>query len=297
MLTLVSYSGGACGPEKILRLSRIRTGLDEVFIQVQSGNIRRLQQLFVLGGASPLDASDTGWTLLHYAISAGQHSTVKFLKDAGADVRAESTSRVTPFHVAWNCILSGCLDEKSEQLLRNVFDDDAQLDERQFTTLHKIVLGMIGNDLARELETQPDYDIGGWKEKPDYPRTIEDSVKTALQDLKISTDAADVLKIEAQQFTDFENMDCELIVDVSRHQPSAERIRLLQPNGTASIYSARTSQDYSKTHSLVRRGLVPLGSKGWGQAGDLRYIFKNNVINKNTKAVMDQVLKVPSKHS
>ncbi|KAL8753334.1 MAG: hypothetical protein Q9184_005457 [Pyrenodesmia sp. 2 TL-2023] len=152
MLTLVSYSGGACGPEKILRLSRIRPGLDEVFIQVQSGNIRRLQQLFVLGGASPLDASDTGWTLLHYALSAGQHSTAKFLKDAGADVRAESASRVTPVDVAWNCILSGCLDEKSEHLLRNVFDNDAQLDERQFTTLHKIVLGMIGNDLACELE-------------------------------------------------------------------------------------------------------------------------------------------------
>ncbi|KAL8931144.1 MAG: hypothetical protein Q9208_000248 [Pyrenodesmia sp. 3 TL-2023] len=119
MLTLIFYSGGACGPEKILRLSRIRPGLDEVFIQVQSGNIRRLQGLFILGGASPLDASDTGWTLLHYALSAGQHSTAKFLKDAGAD---------------------------------NVFDDDGQLDERQFTTLHKIVLGMIGNDLVDELE-------------------------------------------------------------------------------------------------------------------------------------------------
>ena len=63
--------------------------------------------------------------------------------------------------------------------------------------------------------TQADYDIGEWKEKTDYPRTIDDSVKTALQDLKISTDAADVLKTEAQQFTDFDNMDCELIVDVS----------------------------------------------------------------------------------
>ncbi|KAL8996789.1 MAG: hypothetical protein Q9188_006482 [Gyalolechia gomerana] len=151
-LTLVSYAGGACGPEKILRLSRVRPGLDEVFIQVQSGNVRRLQQLFLQGGASPLDASDTGWSLLHYALCAGQLATAKFLKDAGADIRAESTSRETPVDVAWNRILSGCLDEKSEHLLRNVFDDDAQLDERQFTTLHKIVLGMIGNDLASELE-------------------------------------------------------------------------------------------------------------------------------------------------
>lgn len=152
VLTLVSYSGGLCGPEKILRMSRIRPGLDEVFIQVQSGNVRRLQRLFIQGSASPLDASDTGWTLLHYALSAGQLPTVKFLKDAGADVRAESTSRETPIDVAWNRILSGCLDAKSEDLLRTIFDDDAQLDERQFTTLHKIVLGLLGKDLAEELE-------------------------------------------------------------------------------------------------------------------------------------------------
>ena len=152
MLTLVSLSGGAYGPEKILRMSRIRPGLDEVFIQVQSGNVRRLQQLFVQGDASPLDASDTGWTLLHYALTAGQLTTTKFLKDAGADVHAESARRDTPAEIAWNRILSGCLDGKSENLLREVFEDDNNLDERQFTTLHKIVLGMIGNNLADELE-------------------------------------------------------------------------------------------------------------------------------------------------
>ena len=152
MLTLVSLSGGAYGPEKILRLSRIRPGLDEVFIQVQGGNVRRLQQLFVQGDASPLDASDTGWTLLHYALTAGQLSTAKFLKDAGADVHAESARRDTPAELAWNRILSGCLDGESENLLREVFEDDSNLDERQFTTLHKIVLGMIGKSLADELE-------------------------------------------------------------------------------------------------------------------------------------------------
>ena len=152
MLTLVSYSGGVYGPEKILRISRIRPCLDEVFIQVQSGNVRRLQQLFIQGDASPHDASDTGWTLLHYALTAGQLPTAKFLKDAGADPHAESKRRERPVDVAWNRILSGSLDESSEHLLRNVFNDDAELDERQFTTLHKIVLGMISKNLAEELE-------------------------------------------------------------------------------------------------------------------------------------------------
>ncbi|KAL8822436.1 MAG: hypothetical protein Q9191_006828 [Dirinaria sp. TL-2023a] len=152
MLTLVSYSGGMYGPEKILRMSRIRPCLDEVFIQVQSGNVRRLQQLFIQGDASPHDASDTGWTLLHYALTAGQLPTAKFLKDAGADPHAESVRRERPADVAWNRILSGSLDEYSDHLLRSVFNDDAELDERQFTTLHKIVLGMIGKNLTDELE-------------------------------------------------------------------------------------------------------------------------------------------------
>lgn len=152
ILTVVSYSGGARGPEKLLRMSRIRPGLDEVFIQVQSGNVGRLRQLFVKGDASPLDASDTGWTLLHYALTAGQFSTAKFLKDAGADIHAESARRETPFDVSWNRILSGSLDAESELLLRNVFSDDDQLDNRQFTPLHKIVLGMLSRSLAAELE-------------------------------------------------------------------------------------------------------------------------------------------------
>ncbi|KAL8865449.1 MAG: hypothetical protein Q9174_006882, partial [Haloplaca sp. 1 TL-2023] len=122
-----------------------------------SGNILRLQQLFSQGAASPLDASDTGWTLLHYALSAGQLPTVKFLKDAGADTRAESLSREKPMDVAWNRIFSRCLDKTSELLLRHIFDDDAQLDERQFTTLHKIVLGMIGKSLVDELEVTTAY--------------------------------------------------------------------------------------------------------------------------------------------
>lgn len=157
MLTVVSCSGGAYGPEKILRMSRVRPDLDEVFIQVQSGNVSRLQQLFMQGDASPLDASDTGWNLLHYALTAGQLPTAKFLKDAGADLRAESASRQTPADIAWNRILSGCLDHQSEALLRIVFNDDAQLDERQFTTLHKIILGMLGKTLADELEVTTAY--------------------------------------------------------------------------------------------------------------------------------------------
>ncbi|KAF7194525.1 Ankyrin-3 [Pseudocercospora fuligena] len=153
ILTLVSTSNGARGPEKILRLSRLRPGLHEIFIQVQAGDNRRLAQMFSNGEASPFDATDTGWTPLHLALTAGQLHTAKFLKDAGADLNAESLRRETPFDIAWNRIMSGYLDAASELTLREVFNDTYQLDAREFTNLHKIVLGLSGRDLLEELQT------------------------------------------------------------------------------------------------------------------------------------------------
>ncbi|PSK56870.1 hypothetical protein B9Z65_6494 [Elsinoe australis] len=152
MVTIISQTSGAKGPEKVLRVSRIRPGLDEVFIQVQNGNIQRLKQLFNQGQGSPLDASDTGWTLLHYATVAKQMHVAKFLVDAGADPYAESARRESAFDVAWNRILSGSLDPDLEFILRQVFNDSAQLDRRQFTVLHKVVLGLVPRKLRRELE-------------------------------------------------------------------------------------------------------------------------------------------------
>ncbi|KAM3416273.1 hypothetical protein BST61_g7879 [Cercospora zeina] len=152
VLTLVSRINGACGPEKLLRLSRLRPGLHEVFLQVQSGDNGRLRQMFENGEASPYDATDTGWTTLHYALMAGQLHTAKFLKDIGADVNAESLRRETPFDIAWNRILSGYLNHDSELVLRSIFNETEQLDSRRFTILHKIVLGLIGRELREELE-------------------------------------------------------------------------------------------------------------------------------------------------
>ncbi|CAK1365360.1 unnamed protein product [Cercospora beticola] len=152
VLTLVSRINGARGPEKILRLSRLRPGLHEVFIQVQSGDNGRLRQMFENGEASPYDATDTGWTLLHYALMAGQLHTAKFLTDAGADPHANSLRNETPYSIAWNRLLAGGLNRESELALRSIFNDTEQLDSRRFTMLHKIVLGLFGRGLREELE-------------------------------------------------------------------------------------------------------------------------------------------------
>ncbi|KAL8680041.1 MAG: hypothetical protein Q9186_003721, partial [Xanthomendoza sp. 1 TL-2023] len=60
--------------------------------------------------------------------------------------------------------------------------------------------------------TQADFDVGGWEDKPDLPQNINDALRTVMEALKISTNAADIHKTETHQFkTGFENMDCEIV--------------------------------------------------------------------------------------
>lgn len=53
---------------------------------------------------------------------------------------------------AWGKILSRSLPQSSETTLRELFSDTECLERREFTVLHKIVLGLVGKDLDQELE-------------------------------------------------------------------------------------------------------------------------------------------------
>ncbi|KAL8677684.1 MAG: hypothetical protein Q9224_007168, partial [Gallowayella concinna] len=168
--------------------------------------------------------------------------------------------------------------------------------------------------------TQADFDVGGWEDKPDLPQNINDALRTVMEALKISTNAADIHKTETHQFkTGFENMDCEIVEDVSPtinplantsksyfptsgaiivHQvtsPQAENLQLLRQHEHAPTDGKRTPQIDSPDSTA---GPTLPGSSRPKQPvmerANLRYIFRENIINKNTKAVIDQVFKVPA---
>ena len=58
----------------------------------------------------------------------------------------------TPTELAWEKIFSGDLTEDKASTVANMFDDDEFLQSRQFTVLHKIVLGLVPKQLQDELE-------------------------------------------------------------------------------------------------------------------------------------------------
>ena len=58
----------------------------------------------------------------------------------------------TAFDWAWDTILEASQNETTVKTLRQLFPDtDNRLEERQFTRLHQIVLGLNGRDLEAEL--------------------------------------------------------------------------------------------------------------------------------------------------
>ncbi|KAL8993860.1 MAG: hypothetical protein Q9169_006031 [Polycauliona sp. 2 TL-2023] len=162
--------------------------------------------------------------------------------------------------------------------------------------------------------TQNDFDVGGWKDNPDnLPQTVEQNLQEPLQDLGVSFNEADLRKTAAQQFTGFENMDCEQIDD---DQSGGQYIMTYFPNGGTMITNEVISpvQNAKNYYSQMNmppptvpelRKMIPRlnrwsdivwflwAKKAGDQAGDLRYIFKDNVVNQGTRAVIDQVFKIP----
>ena len=58
----------------------------------------------------------------------------------------------TPFDYCWNKILSANVDKRTEQGLRSLFPNQSELEERNFSKLHAIVLDLSLGNLGPELE-------------------------------------------------------------------------------------------------------------------------------------------------
>lgn len=105
-----------------------------------NGNIDGLKDLFKRNLASPRDVSTTrGYSVLRWAMYAKQYQTCKFLLNAGADpdYRPIATSDNSPRNKAHQFLL-----------MVGLSDDDADfIDEQNYTTLHKIILGLSMGDL------------------------------------------------------------------------------------------------------------------------------------------------------
>ncbi|KAA6409296.1 MAG: hypothetical protein FRX48_06849 [Lasallia pustulata] len=123
-----------------------------LFGYVRQGDIPSVQSLFRQGLASPIDvAASDGRSVLHIAIYAGQPKTARFLIDQNADCEYEDKYFHSPVGACWEMTfqkvptLPTCIVGESTE-------DIDFLDGREFTILHKIVLGIASIPLSEHLD-------------------------------------------------------------------------------------------------------------------------------------------------
>ncbi|KAI4198587.1 MAG: hypothetical protein LQ350_005178 [Teloschistes chrysophthalmus] len=164
--------------------------------------------------------------------------------------------------------------------------------------------------------TQKEFDESGWSLNEGYPKVIDDDLRGPVAQLGISTDPADLYRVAAQQFSPFTNQNGQPQDDPSGGQYlqvyipksgtiiAAENISPMQ--NIIAYY--RDSGLPPRTPAQMRDLIPPLGRWSdiawfvWAQkaaasgqaAGGLRYIIRDNIINNDTKGVIDQVFKIPS---
>ncbi|KAM3518176.1 hypothetical protein MY4038_010161 [Beauveria bassiana] len=138
-------------PELTLRIPRMVSWVAPIWHPTRIGDQMQIAILFSEGKASPYDVNAYGQSPLHYAIRYKHWPLARFLIDQGADVMLQDENGRKPIDTAWESILSKTVTNKEADLVMNIFNDSDYLTSREFTPLHKMVLGLVRGSLSDEL--------------------------------------------------------------------------------------------------------------------------------------------------
>lgn len=123
------------------------------------GNIEGLKDLFRQGLASPRDVSTTrGYSVLRWALYGKQYDTCKFLIHEGADpdYRPLSAHDNNPRNKASDFLLQGGFSTEAVECLKCITQGSDYNEEQNFTSIHKIVLGLSLKSLESEILVHPE---------------------------------------------------------------------------------------------------------------------------------------------
>ncbi|KAI7782184.1 hypothetical protein LA080_013728 [Diaporthe eres] len=142
------------GPELLLRSRRIIE--TPAYYTAEQGKLTALRQLYAEGRTGVHDSNPvSGRNTLFDGIFRGHLDVVYFLLDSGADMEAADFCRFTPRDLAFQRVNTACSRELAAQL-HTLFRLDEVPDDLEFTTAHRIVLGMSHLDLGDYLSEHPE---------------------------------------------------------------------------------------------------------------------------------------------
>ena len=133
-----------------LRLPRVTPWSHPLWIYAKNNDVQAIQNLFLKGKASPHDINMRGSNALIYAVGHKSLDLCKLLLQEGADPYLPNESRWTASETSWERAIAGFFGPQGICKLRAIpgIVDHVQ---RNFTVIHKIVLGFLSCDLASEL--------------------------------------------------------------------------------------------------------------------------------------------------
>ena len=139
------------GPKVSLRAPRIMDWSHSLFTYANNGDTEAIQALFSANQASPDDVNPRGTSALTYAAAHGHPRLGRFLLENGANSELIDVYGRKPIDLFWERAFSGQFGEEDYHMVRAMFEDTDYVENRHFTVIHKIVLGLIEKDLRSEL--------------------------------------------------------------------------------------------------------------------------------------------------
>ena len=138
------------GARVTLRMPRVMDWEHLLWMYANEGNIIAVQKLFSSAKASPHDVNLMGRTALNYAI---RHPRLyRFLIENGGDAELADIHGEKPGELMGERLLCAELEEEDAYAIRKMLDETDFMETRQFTTIHKIVLGILKRSLRDELK-------------------------------------------------------------------------------------------------------------------------------------------------
>lgn len=179
------------GPELLLRVQNTIPWESRACQYCVIGEVMSLKRMFENGMASPFDVQQDSFSLLLLALQHHRYDVCRLLISYGVDIYQESYKGISAFDYGWDIILSNPWMRKGKRALMELFPPrEGDLDEREFSRIHKCVLGLIDTDLSVELDisTSVINDVDNMGQTPLYWAAVLGDLDAVSLLLKFNAD-------------------------------------------------------------------------------------------------------------
>lgn len=154
-------------PNLNLKVRRVVSEMSDLFRLSRFGDVEGCQTLFSKQQASPDDVNPIGgWTALHFAVDHGSVEFCRLLIQQGADPNWEDASGMTAIEIARRNVLQPRVAPRAAEIYSVLIPRAEHLQERYFSRLHELVLGLSAGDIEEEIKSNPSsveaVDTYGW---------------------------------------------------------------------------------------------------------------------------------------